>query len=384
MSKHLTKLSTEELLLLRKQCELDISKYHNFQLVRKIQLNSAYGAIGNQYFRYYSTELAEAITLSGQLSIQWIAQEINKYLNKILKTTDIDYVIASDTDSVYLCLNNLVEKVYPSVSMLDGETKVSKPKISTIVDFLDKSAEEILIPFIEKKFQELSETMNAYENKMQMGREVIADKGMWTAKKRYILNVWDSEGVRYDEPKMKIMGIETSRSSTPEIVRKHLKNAIHIVMNGTHEDMHSFIEGVKVEFNSLSPEAIAFPRSVHGMNKYADKDNIYKKSTPIAVKGALIYNYYLNQLKIGKKYKKIIEGDKIKFLHLKKPNPLGGMLGQDQIVSFVNVLPKEFELHEYIDYNTQFQKSFIDPLTSILDTIDWTSEKTNTLENLFG
>ena len=370
--------------MLRKQCELDISKYHNFQLVRKIQLNSAYGAIGNQYFRYYSTELAEAITLSGQLSIQWIAQEINKYLNKILKTTDIDYVIASDTDSVYLCLNNLVEKVYPSVSMLDGETKVSKPKISTIVDFLDKSAEEILIPFIEKKFQELSETMNAYENKMQMGREVIADKGMWTAKKRYILNVWDSEGVRYDEPKMKIMGIETSRSSTPEIVRKHLKNAIHIVMNGTHADMHSFIEGVKVEFNSLPPEAIAFPRSVHGMNKYADKDNIYKKSTPIAVKGALIYNYYLNQLKIGKKYKKIIEGDKIKFLHLKKPNPLGGMLGQDQIVSFVNVLPKEFELHEYIDYNTQFQKSFIDPLTSILDTIDWTSEKTNTLENLFG
>lgn len=384
MSKHLTKLSTEELLLLRKKCELDISKYHNFQLVRKIQLNSAYGAIGNQYFRYYSTELAEAITLSGQLSIQWIAQEINKYLNKILKTTDIDYVIASDTDSVYLCLNNLVEKVYPSVSILDGETKVSKPKISTIVDFLDKSAEEILIPFIEKKFQELSETMNAYENKMQMGREVIADKGMWTAKKRYILNVWDSEGVRYDEPKMKIMGIETSRSSTPEIVRKHLKNAIHIVMNGTHAEMHSFIEGVKVEFNSLPPEAIAFPRSVHGMNKYADKDNIYKKSTPIAVKGALIYNYYLNQLKIGKKYKKIIEGDKIKFLHLKKPNPLGGMLGQDQIVSFVNVLPKEFELHEYIDYNTQFQKSFIDPLTSILDTIDWTSEKTNTLENLFG
>ena len=377
-------LTDGELFELKRKCELDISKYHNFQLVRKIQLNSAYGAIGNQYFRYYSTELAEAITLSGQLSIQWIGQELNKYLNKIVGTTDIDYVIASDTDSVYLCLDSLVEKIYPAVSIFDGETKVTKPKTNVIVDFLDKSAEELILPFIDKKFKNLAEIMNAYENKMQMGREVIADKGIWTAKKRYMLNVWDSEGVRYNEPKLKIMGIETTRSSTPEFVRKHLKTAITITMSGTENDMINFVEQCRNEFYALPPEEIAFPRSVNGMEKYSDRATIYRKSTPIAVKGALIYNHYIDLFKLNKKYKKIIEGDKIKFLMLKKPNPLGGMSGEDQVVSFVNVLPKEFNLESYIDYKTQFEKSFIDPLTTILDTIGWSAERKCTLENLFG
>jgi DNA polymerase elongation subunit (family B) len=383
MSKDYSKFTNAQLLALKKQTEHDISKYHNFQLVRKIQLNSAYGAIGNQYFRYYSTELAEAITLSGQLSIQWIGQELNKYLNKIIGTTDVDYVIASDTDSVYLCLNNLVLKVFPNTGLFDGKP-VSRPPTKTVVDFLDKSAEQAIIPFIEKKFAELALTMNAYENKMQMGREVIADKGIWTAKKRYMLNVWDSEGVRYAEPKLKIMGIETTRSSTPEFVRKHLKKAINITMNGTSQDMIDFVEKCRNEFYALPPEDIAFPRSVNGLEKYIDRSAIYKKSTPIAVKGALIYNHYLAKFKIGKKYRKIIEGDKIKFLMLKKPNPVGGCIGEDQVISFPNVLPKEFELEKYIDYKTQFEKSFIDPLTAILDTIGWSTEKKNTLENLFG
>ena len=382
--KDLSKLSNAELIELKKQTENDISKYHNFQLVRKIQLNSAYGAIGNQYFRYYSTELAEAITLSGQLSIQWIGQELNKYLNKTIGTADVDYVIASDTDSVYLCLNNLVEKVYPSVSMFDGETKVSKPETKTIVDFLNKAAEEIILPFIDKKYKQLADTMNAYENKMQMGREVIADKGIWTAKKRYMLNVWDSEGVRYTEPKLKIKGIETTRSSTPEFVRKHLKTAINITLNGTEQEMVEFIEKCRNDFYALPPEQMAFPRSVNGLDKYTDKATIYRKSTPIAVKGALIYNHNLEKFKLSKKYKKIIEGDKIKYIHLKKPNPFGGAKGEDQIISFPNVLPKEFELEKYIDSKTQFEKSFIDPLTAILDTIGWSPDKKSTLENLFG
>jgi len=379
----LKSLSNDELLKLKRQAELDISKYHNFQLVRKIQLNSAYGAIGNQYFRYYSTELAEAITLSGQLSIQWIGQELNKYLNKVVKTEDVDYVIASDTDSVYLRLDTLVAKAFPNKGMVDGKS-VPPPDTKNVVNFLDKSAEELILPFIDKKFKELADLTNAYENKMQMGREVIADKGIWTAKKRYMLNVWDSEGVRYTEPKLKIMGIETTRSSTPEFVRKHLKTAINITMNGTESDMIDFVEKCRKEFYSLSPEDIAFPRSVNGMDKYTDRGTIYKKSTPIAVKGALIYNHYLNQFKISKKYRKIQEGDKIKFLMLKKPNPLGGVVGEDQVISFPNILPKEFKLEGYIDFKIQFEKSFIDPLTAILDTIGWSTEKKNTLENLFG
>ena len=370
-----SKLTDEQLFSLKRKTELEISKYNNFQLVRKIQLNSAYGAIGNQYFRYYSTELAEAITLSGQLSIQWIGQELNKYLNRVIKTENIDYVIYSDTDSVYLCLDKLVHKIYPDTTKISSEA---------IVDFLDKSSEELILPFIEKKFKELANTMCAYDNKMQMGREVIADKGIWTAKKKYMLNVWDSEGVRYNEPKMKIMGIETTRSSTPEIIRKQLKTAINIIMNGTENDMIAFVEKCRNEFYSLPPEEISFPRSVNGMEKYSDRGTIYKKSTPIAVKGALIYNHYLNQYKINKKYKKIIEGDKIKFLMLKKPNPLGGIRGEDQVVAFVNILPKEFNLHPFIDYKLQFEKSFIDPLTAILDIIGWSAEKRNTLESLFN
>jgi len=379
---NISKLTDAELIELKRQTENDISKYHNFQLVRKIQLNSAYGAIGNQYFRYYSTELAEAITLSGQLSIQWIGQELNKYINKTVKTENIDYVIASDTDSVYLCLNNLVEKVFPNIGLFDGSSVTTNTK--TIVDFLDKAANELFLPFIDKKFKELADITNAYENKMQMGREVIADKGIWTAKKRYMLNVWDSEGVRYTEPKLKIKGIETTRSSTPEFVRKHLKTAINITLNGTEQEMVNFIEKCRDEFYSLPPEQMAFPRSVNGMTKYADKDTIYRKSTPIAVKGALIYNHHLKQMKLEKKYKKIIEGDKIKYLHLKKPNPFGGINGEDQVISFPNTLPKEFELDKYIDSKNQFEKSFIDPLTTILDTIGWSTEKKNTLENLFG
>ena len=365
-------LSNEELLHLKKTLEYDISKYHNFQLVRKIQLNSAYGAIGNEWFRYYSTELAEAITLSGQLSIQWIGQELNKYLNKVIKSDGVDYVIASDTDSVYLCLDELVKKIFPS----NTDKK-------TIVDFLDKSSNDLILPFIKKKFEELAATMNAYENKMQMGREIIADKGIWTAKKRYMLNVWDSEGVRYTEPKLKIMGIETTRSSTPKVVREELENVIDIILNRDEDSLISYVEDFKSRFMKMPAESIAFPRSVNGMDKYSDPYQIYKKSTPIAVKGALIYNHQISKLGLEKKYRLVGEGEKIKYLHLKKPNPLGGMKGEDQVVAFPSTLPKEFKLDGYIDFNMHFEKSFIDPLSTIVNAIGWQLERKTTLESLF-
>jgi DNA polymerase elongation subunit (family B) len=368
----LTKLTDEQLLALKEQTEKDIAKYHNFQLVRKIQLNSAYGAIGNEYFRYYSTELAEAITLSGQLAIQWIGQKLNDFINTTVGTDGVDYVIASDTDSVYLNLNCLVKKFVANA-----------PKDKKI-NYIDTACEKIILPFIQKKFEELSDIMNAYDQKMFMGREVIADKGIWTAKKRYMLNVLDSEGVRYSEPKLKIMGIETTRSSTPEIVRKRLKEAIDLILNSTEDEMIEFVDKCKTEFYSLSPEEIAFPRSVNGLNKYRDKLTIYRKSTPMHVKGSLIYNHYLSRFKLDKKYRDIIEGDKIKYLHLKKPNPLGGNKGEDQVIAFPNVLPKEFGLDKFIDYKTQFEKAFIDPLSNILDTIGWSHERKATLESLFG
>jgi len=368
---NLDKMSDKELLEYKKSLEYDISKYHNFQLVRKVQLNSAYGALGNQWFRFYSTDLAEAITLSGQLAIQWIGLRLNEMLNEVTEKDNEDYIIASDTDSVYINLNDVVKK------FCNEKTKSEK------IDYLDNISQKVILPFIGKQCDKLAEDMNAYENRIFMAREVIADKGVWTAKKRYMLNVWDSEGVRYDKPKAKIMGIETSRSSTPEVVRNKLKEAINIVLNGSEAELVSFVENFKKEFQKYEPEVIAFPRSVNGMDKYKDNQRIYKKSTPIAVKAALLYNYYIDKFDLTKKYAKILEGEKIKFIHLKKPNPISGTMGEDCVIGFLSKIPKEFDIENFIDYNTQFEKSFIDPLKNIMNSIGWNYERRNTLESLF-
>jgi DNA polymerase elongation subunit (family B) len=351
---------------LNEKCKKDIAKYNNFQLVRKIQLNSAYGAIGNEWFRYYDVDMAEAITLSGQLSIRWIADKLNEFLNKTVGTEDYDYVVASDTDSVYLRLGNLVDKV------------CSNKTEQEVVDFLDKASKDIILPFIKKEYDKLAKIMNAYDNKMLMDRECIADKGIWTAKKRYILNVHDNEGVRYASPKMKIMGIETTRSSTPQVVRDALKESIKMIVNTDEETVRKFIIEFEQKFKSMAPEDIAFPRSVNGLDRYRCPSNIYKKSTPIAVKGALVFNNFIRQHKL-KKYSPIQEGDKIKFLYLKTPNYV-----HERVISFNSSLPKESRLHEFVDFETQFEKSFLDPLTNILNILGWSHKEVASLESLFG
>ena len=369
----ISKYTTEDLVKLRNELSNDVAKYHNFQMCRKIQLNSAYGSIGSEFFRYYNTNMAEAITLSGQLTIQWIANKLNEYMNEILKTDNYDYVIASDTDSIYLKFDDLIQKIMPDES---DNTK--------IVNYLDKIVKKAFDPFIQKQFDILSAMMNAYENRMIMMREVIANKGLWTAKKRYILNVFDSEGIRYETPKLKIMGIETTRSSTPEIVRKELKECISIIMNKDKETFIEYVQEFKKKFLALPADKIAFPRSVNGLVKYTDASNIYKKNTPIAVKGALIYNHNIKKMKLGKKYKQIQEGEKIKFIYLKTPNPFGGAKGEDHVISFPTTIPKEFGIDDFVDANLQFEKTFLDPLTTIIQNIGWSIEKKNTLESLFN
>jgi DNA polymerase elongation subunit (family B) len=287
----------------------DISKYKNIQMAKKIQLNSAYGAIGNQYFRFYDIRQAEAITLSGQLSIRWIGERLNEYMNKILKTECVDYVIASDTDSVYLNFGPLVKKICGDKSKEE------------IVNFLDKACSKIE-DFIDKSYDDLAKMMNAYEQKMEMKREVIADKGIWTAKKRYILNVWDSEGVRYAEPKLKIMGIEAVKSSTPLACREKIKEALKVVMSGNETQFQKFIADFKEEFKQLPFEDIAFPRGVSDLTKYKNSKDLYNKGTPIHVRGAILFNHMLTKNKLQKKYQGIKDGDKIKFCYMKIPNPV--------------------------------------------------------------
>ena len=327
-----------------------ISQYKNKQMALKIALNSAYGAIGNQYFRFYDIRIAEAVTYGGQLSIRWIEIALNKYLNELLKTEDVDYVIASDTDSVYLTFESLVEKL--------------KPKDP--VKFLDTICREKFETFINQKYQELADYTNAYEQKMVMSREVIADKGIWTAKKRYILNVHNSEGVQYAEPKLKMMGIESVKSSTPQVCRDKIKDALQLIINGTEKELNPFIQDFRKEWLGLKPKMIAFPRSCNGLKKWSSTNGIFKKGCPMHVKGALLYNYQLKDKKLDKKYPEIMEGEKIKFVYLKNPNPF-----QTNVFTFLTECPTELDVQKYVDYEKQFEKSFVDPLLFITNSIDW-------------
>jgi DNA polymerase elongation subunit (family B) len=345
----------------------EISRCHNIQWAKKIALNSAYGAIGNQYFRYYDVRQATAITSAGQFVIRWIEKNVNEYMNTILKTEEkVDYIVASDTDSIYLCLDKLVEKVCKDKSK------------SETLKFLNKVVESRIEPFIDKKFEELAEYTNAIAQKMIMKREVIADKGIWTAKKRYMLNVLDEEGITYDQPKLKIMGIEAVKSSTPEVCRGKIKEAINIIMTKDEVTLQTFVTKFRNEFFNMTAEQISFPRSCNNLAKYRHANNVFIKGTPIHVKGALIYNHQIKQFKLSRKYPLIQEGDKIKFIKLIEANPF-----KFDVISYITKLPKEFELQKYIDYEIQFQKTFLDPLSFILNSIGWTYEKKASLESFF-
>jgi len=348
-----------------------IAQNHNMQLAKKIQLNSAYGALSNEYFRWYDDKLAESITLSGQLAIKWIERDMNTYLNKIFKTEDIDYVLACDTDSMYITLESLVDQV-----------GIDKSDTDAIVKFLDKVCERKFEPFIDASYERLGEYVNAYAQKMKMKREAIADKGIWTAKKRYILNVYNNEGVQYAEPKLKMMGIEAVRSSTPAACRDLIKKALSIIMNNTQDDLIKFISKERTIFSTLPFEDVAFPRGCKLYKTNGNNKMLYTlsdKGLPIHVRGALLYNEMLEKNKLQTRYQPIQNGDKIKFCYLKMPNP-----SMNNVIACANVLPKQFDLDIYIDYDTQFEKSFLDPIKTITNAIGWQVEKVNSIEDFFS
>lgn len=347
----------------------EISRLNNLQMAMKISLNSAYGAMANQYFRYYDERIAEGITLSGQLSIRWIHDKMNSFMNKILKTENQDYIIAADTDSIYVSFAKLVDSVF-------GDKQSDTLKV---VEFLDKVCEDKFQKYIDDSYQELADYMNAFDQMMQMKREVIADKAFWTAKKRYVLNVYNSEGVQYAEPKLKVMGLEMVKSSTPSVVRQKLKDTVKVILEGDQFALQRYVEDYRKEFYKLSPEQIAFPRSVNGLKEYADANNIIKKGTPINTRAALLYNHMIVKLNLTNKYQPIKEGDGIKYLYLKEPNPL-----RQNVIGFLSEMPKEFDIHSYIDYDLQFEKVYLDAVSIMVNSIGWSVVEQNTLEDFFG
>ena len=345
----------------------EISKYNNFQMARKIQLNSLYGALANQYFRFYDDRIAEGITMSGQLIIRDTAKALDAYMNKVCGTDDKVYSFYSDTDSCYVTCKNMVDNFFP-----DKDT-------AKITELLDKIGTDKIEPAIDQAMVKLANYTNAFEKKIFFKREVIADKGVFVAKKRYALNVLDDEGLRLKDPKLKVMGLEIVRSSTPGPVRDSLKEAVRLVLTSEEEELHDYIEKTKAEFKDMAPEDIAFPRGCNNLQKYYSSSDIYTKGTPIHVRGSLLYNNLIKENNLFVKYEQIQEGDKIKFLYLKEPNIIG-----ENTIAFVTKLPTEFDVHKYVDYDTIFEKAFVEPLKNILNPIGWNTEPQATLEDLFG
>ena len=352
----------------RYEIEKRISTYDNQQMAIKILMNSLYGALSNVHFRYYDIRMAEAITISGQLSVRWAANTVNAYLQNILKTNK-DYILASDTDSIYVCLDDLVEKTMPNAD----DNKISA--------FVDKVAEQKIEPLLDECYGKLQTLVNAYEQRMVMKREIIASKMIIAGKKRYIANVLNSEGVQYAKPKMKITGIESVRSSTPQVCRKLIEKTLDVIMNENETAVQKFIADARVAFRKLPVEDVAFPRGVSDVGKYQDDRSVdgYTKGTPIHVRASILYNRTIINNKLDKKYRIINNGEKIKFFYMKVPNPI-----RENVFAFPDIMPIELNLEKYIDYDMQFDKSYVEPMNNILKEIGWSSEKQNTLEDFFG
>ncbi len=331
---------------------------------RKILNNACYGYLGSRWGRFFDLRLAEAITISAQLTNRFFMKNINTFMNETLKTGDEDYIITGDTDSSYIAFGPLVQK------LCKGKT------YKQIVSFLIKLDKDILAPKIAAWLDHLSRTMGFYENRLFMKREIIAGKGIWTAKKRYVMSVWANETVAYKYPKVKIVGYD--RSSDPTDCRKRFKACATMILLKSEEKLQKYIAAYERKFSTLTFEKIAAPRGVNGIEKY-QRGEKWALSTPIQVRASIVYNEAIRAHGLSNLYEPIRSGDKIKFAYLQMPN----LVGQN-VIACKTVLPPELGLEKYIDYETQFENHFLSPLQPLLEAAGWTAKKGSNLLALFS
>ncbi len=356
----LSTLTDEELLEYGKTIDRKISKHDIFQHSFKILLNSAYGALGSPYFDWFDLRLAEAITTGGQYSIKTAMSSIDSVGEK---TIGEKILIAGDTDSAYFTLEKLVEK---HCKDFDTQKKV---------DWIDKFCDKVVLRAIDDSYSSLNTYMNCFTNRMDMEREVIAESAIWSGKKHYAMSVLDNEKYRYPEPELKIMGLAIKKSSIPELFKAQLRECVRLILGGAKETQILELKNKAYsEFIKLHPYEYAINITVNNVSKYLTADNKVVSKTPQQSRAAIAHNLYLD--KNGEKsIARIKEGDKIKVVNLKTPNPC-----DQDVFGFIDFFPEE--LLEHIDYDAIFDKGFTKPLLSVANAIKWTLAERSSMDGL--
>lgn len=342
-----------------------IASLDSTQMAAKTFGNGLYGAMANVYFRFFDFRMAEGITSSGQYFIRHTATNVSAIIDSI--NGEPGSLVYCDTDSNFFTLAPLVDRL--------GITDAA-----TITEAIDKFFEARIAPKIQRVCDDIAQRNNCAINRLSMKREKICSSGIWVTKKRYALMVCDNEGVRYAVPEASVTGLEVKRSSTPKVCREYLKSAIDIILLKGEADLQQFVETVREEFLTLTPYQIGKPSGVNGLRKYSMKGpQIYVQSRcPRHVKAALVYNYHLDRMTLKASYPSIGEGGKARYVELKVPNPL-----HQEVVSFVDELPREFGVDSYIDYDKMFYLTFLKPLDRLCASCGWTTKKVNTLADFF-
>ena len=305
--------------------------------------------------------MAEAVTATGQVFIRRTKQYVDDILAKIAGGSDsVTYL---DTDSCYFTMQNFVDTHCKGMSGQD------------IVNKLEQVVFKVIEPALNKKLSSFASTMGIDDCKISFKLECIGPSIVYVAKKRYAFDILYSEGARYDSPKMKVMGIEIVRSSTPSVVKDYLKESLALCLRSDEKSLQKKVREIKKKFMECHYTDIAFPRGVNGLDIYSDNASIYKKGTPIHVRGALLYNHTLKRMDLESKYQAISDGDKVKFVALKMPNTI-----HENVIAFNGKIPTEFALEKYVDYKMQFEKAFLGPLEGILAAIGWDAEEKVTLD----